>query len=115
MSGSGFGKFARNNTIEQIVTTRLDAGDVPGARRAVDVIPDSDAMFASEKAKLLERIAKKQAGSGDPSSVLEWVGQQNVPDTKLKMLRGLADGIAERFATKESKRADAAPPSKPAK
>ena len=115
MSGSGFGKFARNNTIEQIVAARLDAGDVPGARRAVDVIPDSDAMFASEKAKLLERIAKKQAETGDPSSVLEWVGHQQVPDTKLKMLRGLADGIAQRLEPKETKAADASPPIKPAK
>ena len=69
----------------------------------------------SPKANLLERVAQRQAETGDPSNVLEWVGQQNVPDTKLKMLRGLADGVAERFATKESKRADAAPPSKPAK
>jgi hypothetical protein len=115
MGVSTFAKFSRNNTIEQIVATRLEAGDVPGARRAVESIPDAELMQVSPKANLLERVAKRQAETSHPSSVLEWVGQQKVPDTKLKMLRGLADGIAQRFVSKESKPADAAPPIKPAK
>jgi hypothetical protein len=75
----------------------------------VDVIHDGDI------ANLLEWVAQRQAETGDPSSVLEWVGQQKAPNTKLKMLRGLADGIAQRFVRKDPKPADAAPSTKPAK
>jgi hypothetical protein len=115
MGGSSFAKFARNNAIEQIVPARLEAGDVPGARRVADAIPDLDAVFLSPKPNLLEQIAKRQAQQGGPSTVLEWVDQQKIPDTKLKMLRGLADGIAQRAIANESRTTAAAPPSKPAK
>ncbi len=75
ISSSGFGKFARKETIEQIVSTRLDAGDVPGALRAAAVIPDSDTMFLDEKASLLERIAKHQSEKSDPA--LRSTGPEN--------------------------------------
>jgi tetratricopeptide (TPR) repeat protein len=117
ISSSGFGKFARRQATEQIVSASLDAGDVPGARKSAEIIPDSESMSTDEKAGLLERIAKYQSEKNDPAVVIEWAKKEPIPNTKLQVLRGLADGIAERYASKRdrAKSAEASDPSEPAK
>ncbi len=116
MNTSAFASFSRYQTIDQIVSGRLDAGDVAGALRAVDLIPRSDTMFQDEKAGLLERVARYQAEKGNAAAILDWVGKQPTPRGKLQLLRGLADGIAARSASKakESKPAQPTVQSKPA-
>ncbi len=99
---------ARNSTVEQIVEAALKAGDAKGALKAVALISGSISS-SGEKDRLLEQIARRQASSGDPSAVLEWVRKEKAPDAKLKSLRGLADGISERLAPKETKPDDSAP------
>ena len=105
---SAFANFSRYQTAEQIVSARLEAGDIPGALRAADLIPQSDTLFQDKKASLLERIARQQAEKGNPAVILDWAGKQPTPRGKLQLLRGLADGIAARFApkAKELKPAD---------
>jgi len=112
MSRSGFAQFTRKTTVETIVSTRLDSGDVPGALRVAQLIPDSDTMFLDEKARLLERIAQRQSEKSDPAVALEWARKQQVPNTKLQILRGLADGIAERYTSKPKDDKLANPPDK---
>ncbi|HKI17472.1 MAG TPA: hypothetical protein VKA15_06310 [Isosphaeraceae bacterium] len=113
MGSSAIGILTRKTTVEQIVSTRLDAGDVPGALRAAELIPDSDTMYLDEKAGLLERIAKHQSEKSDPAIVLEWATKQRVPNTSLQLLRGLADGIAARYAPKQREENPANPAEKP--
>ncbi len=124
MGSSMWASYYREQAIGPIVTARLDAGDVPGARKAAETLPDpgqgpplmiAGADFDPDslagpprgsKAGLLERIARKQAERGDPAVVLGWARSQE-PTTRLHMLRGLAEGLAERLAIKDK-------PSKPA-
>jgi tetratricopeptide (TPR) repeat protein len=113
ISSSGFGIFTRRDAAEQIVSARLDAGDVPGAQKAAELIPDSEAMSLDEKAALLERIAKYQSQKSDPGVALDWARKQRVPNAKLRILRGLADGIAERCAAESQPAKPANPADKP--
>jgi hypothetical protein len=109
ISASGFGKYMRNQTIAQIVGTRLGAGDLVGARRVAELLPDDENPYSSdstEKPALLERIATQQAEKGNPAEVLKWVQNQKSPNYKLRMLRGLALGIAERVAPQKKKTAE---------
>ncbi len=92
ISTSGFGKFTRKETIEQIVSTRLDAGDVPGALRAAAVIPDSDTMFLDEKASLLERIAKHQSEKNDPAVASSGPENKRFPTPGCKFCAGWPTG-----------------------
>ncbi len=94
------GKFLQENTIEQIVSARLEAGDIAGALRAVELVPEPEGMYADEKAKMLESIAKQQAEHGDPADILAWTTKQTTPGAKLQILRGLANGVATRFMPK---------------
>lgn len=105
------GKFLLENTIEQVVTARLDSGDVAGALRTIELVPEPEGMYADEKAKMLESIAKHQAEHGDPAVILAWTAKQTTPGAKLQILRGLADGIAARFTpkTKDPKPSEARP------
>ena len=96
MSQSGFGKFTRGRTIDQIVDTQLEKGDIAGARRAADLIGDLDS-FMGSKPDLLEKIARHQAKNGDPAGVVAWAADQKLPNSKLRALRGMADGIVERI------------------
>ena len=108
-----------NRTIGQIVAARLAVGDIAGARKAIESIPDSNAIttyipaeqdsdrndiipdeLTGGRPPLLERVARQQAEQGDPAVVLDWVRKESKPNTQLRMLRGLADGIAARSATK---------------
>ncbi len=95
-----FAAFARKELVDKIVDLRLDAGDIAGARRAADLITPVEVMFQDDKANLLEKIARRQARQGDPAPVLDWALKQAMPRAKLQVLRGLADGIAERFDPK---------------
>jgi hypothetical protein len=107
MGQAQFAIFARKELVDQIVAMRLEADDVAGARRAVDLIPPSDIMFQDDKVDLLERIVKRQARREDPAPLLDGARKQTTPRARLQLIRGLAEGIAERFDTK-------AKPSKPA-
>ncbi len=102
MNQSTMGKFTRNQCVNQIATTLLAKGDIAGARRAIEAIPDSDPLMSS-KAEIVERIAKRQAEQGDATGALAWAGQQQLPDTKLHALRGMADGVVERITKQDSK------------
>jgi tetratricopeptide (TPR) repeat protein len=106
MGQHSFAHFSRQRAVEQIVTTRLDAGDVPGALRAADVIPQPQSVFQDDRAAMLERIARLQARRHNPAVILDWARKQKTPQSRLRLLRGLADGIADRFDPKAS-------PSKP--
>src|SRR5262249_25585061 len=101
IGSDGFGKFTRKSTVEQIIAARLEAGDVTGARRTADLIPDSDLMFQDDKTNLLEQIARYQAEHGDAAATLEWATKQSSPKGKLQLVRALADGIAARSASKK--------------
>jgi len=70
-------------------------------------------MYLDEKAGLLERIAKHQSEKSDPAVALEWARKQRVPNTRLQILRGIADGIAERYAPKPKQDKPANPADKP--
>jgi tetratricopeptide (TPR) repeat protein len=113
MGQSGFGRFSRGQTIEQIVTTQLEKGDVAGARRAADAIADAES-FLGSKADLLEKIAKQQAAKGDAAGVLAWAARERLPKSKLQSLRGMADGIAEGASGAKPKPPATAPAPKPA-
>jgi hypothetical protein len=67
-------------------------------------------LFQDEKVDLLERIARRQARQHDPALVLEWARKQATPRGKLQLLRGLADGLAERFALEAKTSGPAGPP-----
>jgi hypothetical protein len=101
MRRSGFADFTRTQTVSQVVSARLDAGDVAGALTAANLIADSDTMRLDEKADVLERIARQQAERSDPALVLEWARKQQVPNTRLKIARGLAEGITRRLVPRE--------------
>ncbi len=127
--------YYRAPAIGQIVAARLDAGDIAGALKAAESLPPRDLIApvilsadefdadsfpnytGGSRATLLEGVARRQAEQGDPAAVLEWARRQE-PTTRLKMLRGLAEGIAARFDPKgqPTKPADpsARPQSKPA-
>ena len=113
MGASPWLMYNRNSTLGQIVEARLAVGDLTGARKAIDVIDDSNAMptyipaeqdsdgnfllpdqLSDAKAPFLERVARRQAEQGDPAVVLDWIQKQSKSNVKLRMLRGLADGIA---------------------
>ena len=96
------------------MTTQLETGDVAGARRAADLIPDPDSLMGS-KTDLLERIAKRQAEQRDAAGVLAWAGQQRAPKAKLQALRGLADGIADRAGGGKTKTSGPTAKPEPAK
>ena len=100
-----------SSTIGQIVAARLAVGDIAGARKAIEAIPDANAIttfipaepdsdrndtipdqLTGGRPPLLERVARQQAEQGDPAVVLDWVRKESKPNTKLRMLRGLADG-----------------------
>jgi hypothetical protein len=85
---------------------RLEADDVTGARRAVDLITPADAMFQDDKADLMERIARQQAARHDAAEVLDWARKEPVPRARARLLQGLAEGLADRFDPK-------GPPPKP--
>ncbi len=104
-----FAPLVRKQVVETIVNQRLEADDIPGALRAVDLITPADMMFQDDKVDLLERIARRRARREELTPLLEWVGKQPAPRGKLQLIRGLADGIAERFEPAASP-----PPSKPA-
>jgi tetratricopeptide (TPR) repeat protein len=99
-SSSAYG--SRDAAIKQIAEARLEAGDFPGALKAVDLIADSDP-FSTWRNDLLELIARKQTEQFDPGRVLDWVGKQKAPNAKLQAMRGLADGIVDRIAHQDSK------------
>jgi hypothetical protein len=113
MNTSQFAGISRYNTIEEIASARLEAGDRAGALRAVDLILPSDRMFQDEKANLLERIARQQAEKDNPAAILDWAGKQATPAGKLQLLRGLADGIAARCAAKAKEARPAEPAAQP--
>ncbi len=127
MGTSPWSLYHRNSAIGEIVVARLAVGDLTGARKAIDVIADSNSIptyipaeqdsdgnytfpdpLSDGKSPLLEQVARQQAEQGDPAVVLDWVQKQSKPNAKLRMLRGLADGISARSTAraKESKSAD---------
>ncbi len=114
MGQSSFGKFARNQAVQEIVTVSLEKGDVASARRATEMIGDSD-FFNDSKTDLLEKIAKRQSEQGDAAGVLAWATNQQLPKSKLQALRGMADGIAERATAANPKTPGAAKIPKAAK
>jgi tetratricopeptide (TPR) repeat protein len=107
MGQGSFAVFARKELAEKIVELRIDTADIAGARRAADLIIPADVMLQDDKANLLERIALRQAKEHDPALVLDWARKKATPRARLQVLRGLANGLAERFDPK-------AEPSKPA-
>jgi hypothetical protein len=109
ISSSGFGDQTRTQAIEQIVGTRLEAGDVAGARRVAELLPDDENPYVTNKSSLLERIAKLQAKKGDAADALDWAARQKTPGSRLYLLRGLAEGIVERITPGET-RADGSAP-----
>jgi tetratricopeptide (TPR) repeat protein len=113
MSQSGFGKFTRGRAIDQVVDTQLEKGDIAGARRAADLIGELDS-FMGSKADLLEKIAKQQAKNGDAPGVLAWAADQKVPNSRLRALRGMADGIVQRIDSQNPKPPGGAITPKPA-
>ncbi len=108
-----------NPTLGHIVAARLAVDDIDGGRKAIAAMPDTNAIvtylpadqdtertdaipdqLTGGRPALQERVARQQAEQGDPAVVLDWVRKESMPNTKLRMLRGLADGIAARPATK---------------
>ncbi|MHB1561262.1 MAG: hypothetical protein ACYC61_27770 [Isosphaeraceae bacterium] len=104
---SPFAVFGRKSVIEEIVGKRLAADDIAGARRALDRWPVKFSMFRDDLANLEERIARQQAKVSDPMAVLELARKETTPRGKLQLLRGLADGIADRLAPKDAQKGPA--------
>ena len=115
MGHSQYAQYMREQAVQEIVKTLLDAGDVQGALRAVGALPEpqSDSMFQDERGDMLERVARQQARRHDPATALEWARKQKTVTAKPKVLRGLADGIAERFEPEKNPAKPGAPPSRP--
>ena len=114
MSQSTMGKFARDQSVKQIVTTLLEKSDISGARRIVELIPDSGS-FTDSKADVVEQIAKRQAEQGDAAGALAWAAQLRRPGTKLHALRGMADGVVQRCTVPSSKSSGSATSPTPTK
>jgi hypothetical protein len=108
ISSSGMGKYYRNQGIVQACGSRLEVGDVSGARRIAELHPDDENPYVTEKSSLFERVARLQAEKGDPAGVLEWAEKQKAPGSRLHILGGLAEGIAQRAGFPETKAADTA-------
>ena len=96
MSQSTMGTFTRDQSVKQIVTTLLEKSDIAGARRTVELIPDSGS-FTVSKADVVEQIAKRQAEQGDAAGQ-RLRGRFNCgsPGQSSHARRGLADGVVQR-------------------
>ena len=114
MNQSTMGIYSRVQCVKQIVTTLLEQSDFAGARRTVELIPDSGSLTDS-KADVVEQIAKRQAEQGDAAGALAWAVQLRIPRTKLHALRGMADGVVQRCTVQSSKSSGSATSPTPTK
>jgi tetratricopeptide (TPR) repeat protein len=105
-----FANFLRKAAVEEVIDIRLEADDIAGARRALELISPSDAMFQDDKADLLERIARRQAARHDAATILDWARKESTPRAKIRLLQGLAEGLADRFDPKAPPAAPFDPP-----
>ncbi len=96
--------FVRKAVMEEVVNLRLAANDIVGARRALELLPPRFAMFLDDRAVMQERIARHEARQSDPMAVLELARKEPTPRGKLQLLRGLADGIADRLTRKDAQK-----------
>lgn len=117
MGSSMWTSYYRDEAVGQIIGARLEVGDIDGAHRAAEMLPNPhlgapmivppgdhdfgpfENLYQRSRAGLLERVARTQAERGDPAAVLDWARTQE-PTTRLGMLRGLAEGLAERLDPK---------------